>query len=105
MPASGSPLDFASQDDIHDAIGVLGGQTIVTRCFQGATEFCPLIQRDPATNQITLITDVQQNVNELITSGLDVELAYRQPTERFGIFDDPPVRTAVRQPRGAVGTP
>ena len=70
---------------IDDAIGVLGGQTIVTRCFQGASEFCPLIQRD-ATGVISLITDVQQNVNQLITSGLDIEISYRQPTA-IGDFD------------------
>ena len=30
--------------------------------------------------------DVQQNVNQLNASGLDIELSYRQPTERFGEF-------------------
>jgi iron complex outermembrane receptor protein len=72
--------------DIEKAIGVLGAQTIATRCFQGATEFCALITRD-ANNVITNIVDVQQNVNQLNASGLDIELSYRHPTERFGEFN------------------
>ncbi len=72
--------------DIEHAIGVLGAQTIATRCFQGATEFCALITRDPA-GVITQIVDVQQNVNELITRGADIEIAFRQPTEKRGTFD------------------
>lgn len=71
---------------IDKAIGVLGPQTIATRCFQGATEFCTLITRD-VNGVITNIVDVQQNVNQLNTTGLDIEVAYRQPTERFGEFN------------------
>ncbi|HEU4626555.1 MAG TPA: TonB-dependent receptor [Steroidobacteraceae bacterium] len=71
--------------EIDDAIGTLGAQTIATRCFQGAQEFCALITRD-AAGFITNIVDVQQNVNQLNTSGLDIELGYRQPTEHFGEF-------------------
>jgi iron complex outermembrane recepter protein len=71
--------------EIEKAIGVLGAQTIATRCFQGATEFCGLITRD-SNNVITNIVDVQQNVNQLNTSGLDIELSYVQPTERLGDF-------------------
>ncbi len=72
---------------IDKAIGTLGGQTIATRCFQGATEFCGLITRDPVSGLITNIVDVQQNVNQLFTSGADIELSYRQPTEKFGDFN------------------
>ena len=71
--------------DIEEAIGTLGAQTIATRCFEGATEFCGLITRD-GNNVITNIVDVQQNVNQLNASGLDIELSYRHPTERFGEF-------------------
>ena len=71
--------------EIQKAIGTLGAQTIATRCFQGATEFCTLITRD-ANNVITNIVDVQQNVNQLIATGADIELSYRQPTEKVGDF-------------------
>jgi outer membrane receptor protein involved in Fe transport len=71
---------------IKDAIGTLGAQTIATRCFQGATEFCGLITRD-ANGVITQIVDVQQNVNQLITRGTDLELEFRQPLGAFGKLD------------------
>ncbi|MEP7242887.1 MAG: TonB-dependent receptor [Gammaproteobacteria bacterium] len=70
---------------IDKSIGTLGGQTIATRCFQGATEFCGLITRNTA-GDITNIVDVQQNVNQLLTTGADIELSYRQPTEKLGDF-------------------
>lgn len=71
---------------IDDAIGTLGQQTIADRCFAGATEFCSLITRD-ASNTITQIRDVQQNVNQLITRGWDVEFTYRQPLGGMGDLD------------------
>ena len=71
---------------INQAIGVLGAQTIANRCFQGATEFCGLIVRN-SSNVITQITDVQQNVNQLKTSGLDLEVSYRQPLGAMGDLD------------------
>ncbi len=71
---------------IKDAIGTLGAQTIATRCYQGATEFCGLITRD-ANGVITQIVDVQQNVNQLITRGTDLEFDFNQPLGAFGKLD------------------
>ncbi len=72
--------------EIEDAIGVLGAQTIVTRCFQGATEFCPLITRDSG-GALVQINDTRNNVDELITKGYDVEFSYRQPIASYGDLD------------------
>ncbi len=72
--------------DLKDAIGNLGAQTIATRCYQGAQEFCSLITRDSNTI-ITQINDVLLNVNKQITRGVDFELAYRQPMGRLGNTD------------------
>jgi len=72
--------------EIDKSIAVLGPQTIATRCYEGATEFCGLITRD-ANGIITQIVDVQQNVNQLSTTGADFELDYTQPTASFGRFD------------------
>ena len=72
--------------DLKNAIGNLGAQTIATRCAAGATEFCSLITRD-ATNTITQINDVLLNVNEQITRGVDLEIAYRQPLASLGNLD------------------
>ncbi|MDR2216560.1 MAG: TonB-dependent receptor [Nevskiaceae bacterium] len=71
---------------IDDAIGVLGAQTIATRCNDGATEFCSLITRD-ANNFIQQVSDVRQNVDQLITRGFDVEFSYRQPLNSWGDLD------------------
>jgi iron complex outermembrane recepter protein len=72
--------------ELKDSIGNLGAQTIATRCYQGAQEFCSLITRD-AGGVITQINDVLLNVNKQITKGVDMELAYRQPMGRFGTTD------------------
>lgn len=72
---------------INKAIGSLGAQTIVTRCFQGATEFCGLITRDPNTQAVTLVQDVLLNVNQLITRGVDIEVDYKQPMGDLGGLD------------------
>ena len=72
---------------INDAIGTLGNATIVNRCYQGATELCTLVTRDPTTNMVTLVKDVLLNVNKLITRGLDVEVSYKQPLGAAGNLD------------------
>ena len=63
---------------IDDAISTLGQQNIATRCYQGDPLSCSLITRN-ASGVITNVTDVFQNVNQLIARGVDIELAYRQP--------------------------
>jgi len=69
--------------DITGSISTLGAQTIATRCYQGATEFCSLITRDN-NGVITQINDVLENVARQITKGTDLELAYRQPLGPLG---------------------
>jgi outer membrane receptor protein involved in Fe transport len=61
---------------IDNAIGTIGAQTIANRCFEGATEFCSLIERNP-DNSLLRITDRFLNVNQLKTRGVDFELDYR----------------------------
>jgi outer membrane receptor protein involved in Fe transport len=72
--------------EIQDSIGVLGAQTIATRCFEGATEFCSLITRDSA-GFITQIDDSRQNVDKLLTKGYDVEFSFNQPLADLGNLD------------------
>lgn len=62
---------------VDDAIGTLGAQTVANRCYQGATEFCPLVDRDPGTGEIVRIRNLLLNVNSVITKGLDIEAQYR----------------------------
>jgi iron complex outermembrane receptor protein len=68
---------------VKEAIGQLGAQTLVQRCKDGATEFCPLITRD-ANNNVIQVNDVLVNANQLKTRGIDVEFDYRQPIGNLG---------------------
>ena len=72
---------------VDEAIGTLGGQTVANRCFQGATEFCPLVDRDPVTGEIVRIRNVLLNVNSVITKGIDVEAQYRFAMGSAGTLD------------------
>jgi iron complex outermembrane recepter protein len=62
-----------------DAIALLGPQNIVTLCFQGATELCKLISRDPVTNAINGMDDRYRNINGQKVVGTDVEADYQLP--------------------------
>ncbi|WP_404712942.1 TonB-dependent receptor domain-containing protein [Sphingomonas sp. MMS24-J13] len=72
--------------NIKDAISTLGQQNILTRCFQGDAVSCSLIVRD-SNGFATDVTDVLQNVNRLITRGIDFEVDYRQPLQQYGSLD------------------
>lgn len=61
---------------LDGAISTMGGQTIVDRCQSGATEFCSLIDRDPTTNQITIVRNINLNVSNITTRGIDFEVSY-----------------------------
>ena len=63
---------------IKDIITTIGAQTIVTRCFQGATELCPFVTRD-GTNTLTQVRNSSLNLSQLRTSGIDIEADYRLP--------------------------
>ncbi|WP_148276581.1 TonB-dependent receptor plug domain-containing protein [Sphingobium sp. SYK-6] len=62
---------------LDGAISTLGGGTIVARCEQGAAEFCALIDRDPATQQLLGVRNINLNVNSLKVRGVDFEASYR----------------------------
>ncbi len=63
--------------NVKDAIGLLGPQNIVNQCFQGATQICAQIKRDPITNVITGMDDVYLNINSQKVAGTDVEADYQ----------------------------
>jgi outer membrane receptor protein involved in Fe transport len=64
--------------EVNDAIGLLGAQTLVQRCEEGATEFCSLVTRD-ATDTVIQVNDLLLNANSVRTKGIEAEFAYRQP--------------------------
>jgi outer membrane receptor protein involved in Fe transport len=63
---------------LDEAIGTLGAQVIVNRCFQGDQSYCQYITRN-AGGTITAIYNLSFNLNELITKGFDIELGYERP--------------------------
>lgn len=81
-PASGVlPGRFSFSADYYDinlkgAVATLGAQLLVTRCFQGKTEFCGQLTRDPNSNLLTQIVNTNLNLNSLQVRGLDFELSY-----------------------------
>lgn len=65
---------------IDDAISSITAQNILNRCVDSASgpnmQFCDLVQRDPVTQSLQLITSVVQNVAAQSASGIDLELGY-----------------------------
>lgn len=59
---------------IIDAIGPLGTQQIIDRCFAGTTSLCSLITR--VNGVITEVKRPQLNLSELKARGIDFEAAY-----------------------------
>jgi iron complex outermembrane recepter protein len=84
LPNFTASVDFYSIK-IDDAIALPDGQTAIERCVDGPTlnpVFCDLLSRAPANDAIPYrVSDVrlsQQNIGALKTSGIDVQVAYRQ---------------------------
>ncbi|HWW64132.1 MAG TPA: TonB-dependent receptor [Sphingomonadaceae bacterium] len=71
---------------IDGAIATLGAQTIVQRCSEGATEFCPLVTRDPA-GTLVQVQDVLQNVNRQVNRGIDIEASYSTSIGSLGALN------------------
>jgi iron complex outermembrane receptor protein len=64
---------------IDGAIGSLGAQATIDRCFQGATAICANITRSPTTGLITRIDGAFMNIASRRQRGYDMEAAYRVP--------------------------
>jgi len=65
--------------DIDDAIIAPALDDVLSNCVDAETidnSFCPLIERDPTTFQITGFTLTQQNVAALTARGIDFESSY-----------------------------
>src|SRR5262249_27559619 len=64
--------------DVSDALLQLPSQTIVTNCYNGATDLCQYVIRDPATNVITRVDSLYININNQVLEGVDFETLYRR---------------------------
>ncbi|MBY8826240.1 TonB-dependent receptor [Sphingomonas colocasiae] len=66
---------------IKGAIATLGGQDIVSRCFNGNTALCSQIVRGGPNNRVTEVYATFVNLAEYKTHGLDFEASYALPME------------------------
>jgi iron complex outermembrane receptor protein len=80
---------------VDDLIGTLGVPAIIAGCYPGAggssnQEYCALIARAPESGRILFVEDINQNVGELKTAGIDVAVRYtiRQAAHRIGLGVD-----------------
>ena len=69
--------------DIADAIGQIGQQDVVDRCFDGDTGQCGNIEFDPVTNDVTRVFRLFFNQSQSVVEGLDFEVAYRMEPNFF----------------------
>lgn len=71
----GLQLAFDAYDiEIDDAIGTVGAQATIDRCFAGDASYCPSITR--VGGVITEVTNAQRNFSQARTTGFDIEGAY-----------------------------
>ncbi len=78
--------------ELENLVGTNNTQTLVTNDVPGA------VQRDER-GKIQAVYNRYQNLSDLKTSGIDVELRQRVPTDRFGTFNLSSAYTHVRDYR------
>ena len=71
---------------ITDAIGSLGGQTIIDLCNRGNTTLCAQVTRN-GSGTLTQVQDVLLNIAEQKTRGIDFELGYSTNQGAMGGLD------------------
>jgi outer membrane receptor protein involved in Fe transport len=69
---------------IQDAIGQLGPQAIIDNCFAGQAALCPLITRDPQTNEIVFVQNTFLNVAQAKAVGADFEVQFTRDLHLLG---------------------
>lgn len=90
VPGFSANVDFWRIYLDNEITGV-SGQTILTACYNGIDQFCPLIERYGAdTNspgQIRQIHLPTVNLGRIDVKGVDFNLSYRLPAFSFGQFN------------------
>jgi outer membrane receptor protein involved in Fe transport len=73
---------------VDKAIATIGEATILAGCYTTGAQpqYCSLIQRDQASQQVTRIINLNQNVGTEEVAGLDLALRYMLPVEQAGRF-------------------
>jgi outer membrane receptor protein involved in Fe transport len=73
---------------VTSAISTIGESTILAGCYTTGKqpEYCKLVQRDPANQQINYIYNLNANVGDEKVAGIDLAVRYQIPTEDLGRF-------------------
>ncbi|HEY6909249.1 MAG TPA: TonB-dependent receptor [Myxococcales bacterium] len=76
--------------NVSNAISSIGESVIINSCYNGGGQFCDHIIRNPVTQRIDHIDNLNTNVGGVLTDGIDVSLRYALPTDygRFGFIVD-----------------
>jgi outer membrane receptor protein involved in Fe transport len=72
-----------------NTITTINAQAVLNLCFNGATVYCPFINRiqsGPEAGQVDNITEPTGNLGRTDVSGVDVNFNYRLPEFSFGKF-------------------
>lgn len=89
VPGFSANVDFWRIYLDNEITGV-SGQTVLTACFNGIAQFCPLIDRYGAdTNspgQLRQIRLPTVNLGRIDVKGVDLDVSYRLPAFSFGQF-------------------
>ncbi len=78
---------------LQGAIATLSAQNMINRCESGTTSMCQYIIRD-ASGMLTTVVRTNINLSELHTSGVDGEVSYATPLDRY--FADAPGSVDLR---------
>ena len=76
---------------VMQGLGFITTPVILNGCYVGGNDaYCALIQRDPATGFIRNVSDLEQNIGIVQTSGFDFAIRYSFPTDygRIGLLLD-----------------
>jgi outer membrane receptor protein involved in Fe transport len=86
IPAFSLTVDYYNIA-IKKAITTIGESTILAGCYSGGNQaFCNLVVRDPTSHQITNIVNLNANVGEESSAGVDLAGRYDLKTEHVGRF-------------------
>ena len=70
---------------IKNKITAIGATYTINQCYLfGVQSFCDKIKRDPSTGMISALSRGNANLGELQTSGIDLSVAYRLPSNPIG---------------------
>ena len=76
FPGFSASFDYYNID-IGGAIGNLGAQAILDRCYAGDQTYCAVVGRNALTGALTQITIQPFNLVQQIARGYDIEASYR----------------------------